>query len=155
MRRGRPTIGVLVGWQAFAPTMSSFLRLVFAGIQTAARERDCNLLLACGISPAGPTVTRPAWPVSSPDTDFVPVGPWNTDGLIVVNPLLSDLRSSYIQHLIATGFPIVFVGIAEGGPAIAVDNEGNFLPIWRDGRTKRTHIFRETGFPIALYVSPI
>src|SRR5689334_10812184 len=94
-RYGRPTIGVLVGWHVyFTPNPYSYLNAIFRGMNAAVQQRDCNLLLACGMgSPAdrgGPP--RPAWPTLGGDVEFVPVGPWNTDGLIVVNPLISESR---------------------------------------------------------------
>ena len=73
-----PTIGVLAGWPVYTGTPDSFLGHVFRGIQAAARHHNCNLLMACGID-AG----KPAWPLLSPEVDFVPVGPENTDGLIL------------------------------------------------------------------------
>ncbi|MCX7680581.1 MAG: substrate-binding domain-containing protein [Anaerolineae bacterium] len=126
MRNGHqhPTVGVLAGWQVYETVIPvSFLDPVLCGIRTAAREQHCNLLLACGMGPAaGPAESRPAWPVLAPENDFVPVGPWNTDGLIVVNPLLAESRSRYIRELLASGFPLAFVGGAEGAPAVVFDN---------------------------------
>ncbi|MCP4535965.1 MAG: substrate-binding domain-containing protein [Chloroflexi bacterium] len=122
------TIGVLPGWEVYENAiLLDFLRPLLHGIRSAARSQECNLLLACGIGPADVLQTgsiRPAWPVLAPEVDFVPVGPWNTDGLIVVNPLSSETRTRYIHDLAAAGHPIVFVGTAQGGPAVAVDNEG-------------------------------
>ena len=69
----RPTIGVLAGWQVFTGTPDSFLGNVFRGIQDAAHDRNCNLLMACGIDPG-----QPAWPLISPEVAYVPVGPENT-----------------------------------------------------------------------------
>src|SRR5689334_23443382 len=99
-KHDRPTIGVLVGWQVYEGSAHGFFEPVFRGIQAAAHEGDCNLLLACGMSHAtgvsvGAVNVRPAWPVILSDieagtfpagnphqgTDFVPVGPWNADGL--------------------------------------------------------------------------
>ena len=116
-RRGRPTIGVLAGWQVYGGTLHGFLGPVFDRIRTAARERECNLLLACGLShvtrpDAAPTIAA-AWPTISPESDFVPVGPWNTDGLIVITPLLSDARSRYVRQTIAEGHAVIFVGAGE------------------------------------------
>src|SRR6266511_2317854 len=54
----RPTIGVLAGWQVFTGTPDSFLGHVFRGIQAAGHDRNCNLLMACGIDSG-----RPAWPL--------------------------------------------------------------------------------------------
>lgn len=123
----RPTIGVLAGWQFYrTATNLSYLAPVFRGISQAARDLDCNLLFGCGIgpsaSPADPL--RPAWPDSQPEVDFVPIGPWNTDGLLVANPLHSGSRSAYIQELIASGYPVLFIGSGESGPTIAADSVG-------------------------------
>src|SRR6185503_2371312 len=113
-KRSRPTVGVLAGAQVYYGTiLGNFIGLVLQGAHSAAQNRGCNLLLACGMEHS--TISaRPAWPIWTPDTDFVPVGPWNTDGLIVVNPLLSDTRSRYIHDLIAAGHPMVFIGKGEG-----------------------------------------
>ena len=54
----------------------------------------------------------------------MPVGPWNTDGLIVVNPLLSETRADYITQLSTTGHPVVFIARGGSGPTITVDNAG-------------------------------
>jgi signal transduction histidine kinase/AraC-like DNA-binding protein/ABC-type sugar transport system substrate-binding protein len=127
VRRLRPTIGVLAGWQFYwTATPLSYLNPIFHGIRSAAIDRGCNVLFACGMGPsANPTdPLRPAWPVPLPDADFVPVGPWNTDGLIAINPLQSPDRSSYIQALITQGHPIIFVGSGEVGPTIVADNAG-------------------------------
>ena len=70
---------------------------------------------------------RAAWPLSSHESDFVPIGPWNTDGLIVVNPLHSATRSRYVQELRAAGHPLIFVAAGERGPAIVADNRGGVL----------------------------
>jgi signal transduction histidine kinase/DNA-binding response OmpR family regulator len=120
-----PTIGVLAGWQFYwTATPLSYLGPLFDGLGAAARDLGSNLLLACGIgltaSPNDPF--RPAWPQPAPDADFVPVGPWNTDGLIVINPLHSAARSRYVHELIAIGHPVLFVGSGEGRPEIIADN---------------------------------
>ncbi len=124
LKHTRPTIGVLAGWQAYGGTLDSFLGLVLRGIQAAASDRECNLLLACGVaSPPGQDLA-PAWPLSAPNVDFVPVGPWNTDGIIAVPPLLLPETARYCQELMAAGHPVVFAGAGEPGPAVMVDNEG-------------------------------
>ncbi len=115
----RPTIGVLAGWQVFTGTPDSFLGHVFRGIQAAAHDRNCNLLMACGIDSG-----RPAWPLLSHEVDFVPVGPWNTDGLIIVSPFASEAGERYAQALISSGFPAVFAGDRDAGPAVVADNVG-------------------------------
>ena len=123
-KHNRPTIGVLAGWQAFAGTLDSFLEHVFGGIQTAARDLACNLMLGCGVGALRETTLgRPAWPVLFPEVDFVPVGPWNTDGLIVLPPFASEVGNPYFSDLLANGFPVVFAGNRESGPAVIVDNE--------------------------------
>jgi signal transduction histidine kinase/DNA-binding LacI/PurR family transcriptional regulator/DNA-binding response OmpR family regulator len=124
-RRGRPTIGVLASWQAYAGTLHTFLGPLFRGVRSAARDRGCNLLLSCGVGPPiqYPWTFRPAWPVPSADADFVPVGPWNADGLIAVMPF-PPAKSRYIQQLIAEGYPVVFAGAGERGPTVVVDNAG-------------------------------
>jgi len=123
----RPTAGVLAGWEAYEnANLVNFLGPLFHGIRAAAHDRGCNLLLACGMGFPGGQIggIHPAWPALSPDTDFVPVGPWNTDGLIVVNPLVSEARIRHVLDLRDAGHPVVFVGAALGGPAIAIDNAG-------------------------------
>ena len=132
--RGRPTIGVLAGWQYYrTATNLSYLAPVFRGISRAARDVGCNLLLGCGIGPsASPSdPLRPAWPVPSPETDFVPIGPWNTDGILVANPLHSQARSSYIQELISQGHPVLFIGSGEEGPTLVADNAGGIREAMR------------------------
>jgi signal transduction histidine kinase/DNA-binding LacI/PurR family transcriptional regulator/DNA-binding response OmpR family regulator len=126
-RRERPTIGVLAGWQAYEGALNSFLSPLLNGIQAAARHHSCNLLLACGVGHRGdyqPDDVHPAWPILMPDTDFVPVGPWNTDGLIVISPVRSKSRSEYLKKLSDAGFPVVFISPGEHGPTLVFDNEG-------------------------------
>lgn len=125
LRSGRPTIGVLAGWQFYrTATNLSYLGPVFRGISRAAQDLNCNLLLGCGMGPsASPSdPLRPAWPIPTPDVDFVPVGPWNTDGLLVANPLHTPSRSDYIQTLIRSDHPVLFIGSGENGPTIVADN---------------------------------
>ncbi len=129
-RSRRPTIGVLVGWHIFwTPIPYGYLNPIFQGINAGVHDLGCNLLLACGMDTrtnlAEPT--HPAWPTLEADVDFVPVGAWNTDGLIVVNPLISETRSRYIHGLIDAGHPVIFIAHGEGEPAIVADNEGGVL----------------------------
>ena len=121
----RPTIGIIPGWQVHGGILDSFLPEVFRGIQAAVADLGCNMMLAYGIgAPRGMTLGRPAWPLPSPDADFIPVGPWNTDGLIVIPPFNIESGSSYFRNLIKEGFPVVFAGDNEPGPSAVVDNEG-------------------------------
>ena len=129
-RHGRPTIGTLAGWQYYwTATSLSYLNPIYRGICLAAHDLGCNLLLGCGVGPSASSSDplRPVWPVPSSDSDFVPIGPWNADGLIVFNPLHSHARSSYLQELIARGYPVMFVASGENGPAIVADNEGGIF----------------------------
>jgi signal transduction histidine kinase/DNA-binding response OmpR family regulator/ABC-type sugar transport system substrate-binding protein len=153
-KHGRPTVGVVAGWQLYEGTLHSYFQPLSSGIHAAALDRDCNLLLACGVSYISrdgkiPPI-RPAWPVQASDTDFVPVGPWNTDGLLVVLPLLSEARSTYIEQLIANHYPIVFVGTGEEGPTVVGDNEGGTWQAIRHlvehGHRRIAYIGGEAGF---------
>ncbi|MEP0804619.1 MAG: substrate-binding domain-containing protein [Chloroflexota bacterium] len=120
-----PTIGVLAGWQFYrTATNLSYLAPIFRGMSRAAHSLTCNLLLGCGIGPsASPSDPyRPAWSVPAAEQDFVPIGPWNTQGLIVATPLHSIQRAEYIQQLRAAGLPVLFIGSGETGPTIAANN---------------------------------
>ncbi|NMC02585.1 MAG: substrate-binding domain-containing protein [Chloroflexi bacterium] len=130
------TIGVLAGWQFYwTATPLSYLSPVFQGICQAAQTLGCNVLLSCGMGPSATSgdPLRPAWPQISSvadaadQTDFVPIGPWNTDGLIVINPLHTATRSRYIQDVRAAGHPVIFIGSGEVGPTIMADNESGIL----------------------------
>lgn len=129
-RHGRPTIGVLAGWQFYwTATPLSYLNPIVRGIRSAAAALGCNLLLSCGMGTSATATDplRPAWPELSPDADFVPIGPWNTDGLIAVNPLHSAARSTYLQDLSAAGQPLVFIASGEHGPTLTADNYSGLL----------------------------
>jgi signal transduction histidine kinase/DNA-binding LacI/PurR family transcriptional regulator/AraC-like DNA-binding protein len=120
----RLTVGLLAGAQVYYGTiLGNFIGPVLEGAHAAAQSRGCNLLLACGMEHSTLSA-RPAWPALMPEADFVPVGPWNTDGLIVVNPLLSEARAGYIKRLGAAGHPVVFIARGGGGPTVTVDNAG-------------------------------
>jgi len=123
--RDRPTIGILPGWSGLAGIIPDrYLASVLTGIQSAAQIRECHLLLAWGLGRVtDPSGTFPAWPVTSADSDFVPVGPWNTDGLIVFAPLRHEERSRYLQELSNQGYPILFIATGEREPMISVDND--------------------------------
>jgi signal transduction histidine kinase/AraC-like DNA-binding protein/ActR/RegA family two-component response regulator len=133
-QQGRPTIGVLAGWQfAWTPTPLSYLDPIFRGAFLAARDLGCNLLLGCGMGPwTGRSESlRAAWPLVSSESDFVPIGPWNTDGLIAINPLHSESRSRYVQELRADGHPLIFVAAGEDGPSVVADNRSGVLEAMR------------------------
>ena len=125
LRRARPTIGVLAGWQIYERTTTNwFLEALLRGVMEGAREHGCDLLLACGIGDRidGTGDLRPAWPATGDDVHFVPVGGWNTDGLVVLSPLRTEARRSHARSLQATGHPVVFVGSGDGRPTVEIDS---------------------------------
>ena len=129
-RGGRLTIGVLAGWQIYWTARPlSYLNPIFLGICQAATDLGCNLLLGCGLGPTASASDplRPAWPVLSSETDFVPIGPWNTDGLIAISPLHSEARSQYLQQVRGARHPVQFIGSGEDGPTLVADNAGGIL----------------------------
>ena len=125
-RSKRLTIGVLFGfhiYEGYRPAPFSFP--IMRGMQVAARDKNINLIIGCGMARRiGLSRQKPAWPVVNPETDFVPVGPWNTDGLIITGPLLTKMKIQYARQLVDAGFPVLFIGGDTGSPAIIVDNEG-------------------------------
>jgi diguanylate cyclase (GGDEF)-like protein len=123
-KRNRPTIGILPGYSILEGKTPDYYRWsVLKGIQSAARARECNLLIAWGLRRAAESgEMQPAWPTVSSDSDFVPVGPWNTDGLIIFAPLQHEIRSRYLQELQQQGYPILMIATGEQGPIISVDN---------------------------------
>lgn len=124
LKRERPTIGVLVGWNVYPGYIDSFLEPVFQGILTAAQNKDCNILMGCGIGTNYPlSQQRPVLPIISPNFEFIPVGPWNCDGLILVTPVANPWVMEYFENLTAQGYPLVYAGECEKGPAVVVDNQ--------------------------------
>ena len=122
-KHNRPTIGVLAGQSTLEGTIPDYYRvLVISGIQSAARSRECHLLISWGVGDVTVNHQLYSWPVVSPESDFVPVGPWNTDGLIVFTPLANESQSLYLQQLMAEGFPVLFIATGENGPEISVNN---------------------------------
>ena len=120
--RAHPTIGVLCGQPVYSARLSQYLGLVCRGISAAAQQKECNVLFACGIdSPGAGYNMRSAWPVAGPENDFVPVGPWNTDALIVIQPV-SVPGLDYLQTLSDSGFPVIFIGPRSRGRAVTGDN---------------------------------
>lgn len=120
----RLTIGALFGWQVYERTMLiEYYRELIQGIMQAAQEHQCNLLLACGMSPSSfPVVLRPALPLHMPGVDFVPVGAHNTDGLILSYPLVGEMEAALLNHLQATQFPFVTIGGPQTTAAVQIDN---------------------------------
>ena len=130
----RPTLGVLAGWQFYrTATNLSYLDPVFRGISRATHDFGCNLLLGCGLGPSASQTDplRPAWPIFSSENDYVPIGPENTDGLIIANPIHSKTRSEYVKKLIDSGHPVLFIGSGEKGPSIVANNSRGILDALR------------------------
>jgi signal transduction histidine kinase/DNA-binding LacI/PurR family transcriptional regulator/AraC-like DNA-binding protein len=122
----RPSVGFLCTWSVYqGTTIDGYTHTLLQGICAAARERDCNLLLGCGIGlPASPRESRTVWAVPGEGVDFVPVGPWNADALIIIPDDLSDEQFEYVQDLIRSGYPVVLTTAEKPGPLVAVDNAG-------------------------------
>jgi diguanylate cyclase (GGDEF)-like protein len=123
-KHDRPTIGVLAGRSTLEGTAPDPYRIsVIRGIQAAARDRECHLLISWGIRTFTETnLLHSVWPVVSPESDFVPVGPWNTDGLILFAPLANESQSLYLKQLAAEGFPVLFIAAGEKGTKVSVNN---------------------------------
>ncbi len=120
-QKKRITIGVLAGAQIYYRTiLGNFIGPVLHGVASAAHDYDCNLLLSCGMEQL--PQTRPGWPIPGPDVDFLPVGPWNCDGLIVLNPLFCEPWAKHIRDFVAQGTPVVYIAAGETGPGVVVDN---------------------------------
>jgi signal transduction histidine kinase/DNA-binding LacI/PurR family transcriptional regulator/CheY-like chemotaxis protein len=122
----RATIGFLSTWSVYeGTTIDDYTHAFIQGVCAAALENDANLLIGCGISlPGSPLASRTAWSVSEPKADFIPIGPWNTDALIIIPDDLSDSQFEYVQDLIRSGFPVVMTTTEKPGPLVAVDNAG-------------------------------
>ncbi len=147
----RPTVGFLSTWSVYEGTaIDSYTHTLFQGICATARERDCNLLLGCGISlPASTRASRTAWAVPGDGVDYVPVGPWNADGLIITPDDLSDAQFEYVQDLIRSGHPVVLTTPEKPGPLVAVDNAGGirqaFDHLWQHGHRRIAFIAGKSG----------
>jgi signal transduction histidine kinase/DNA-binding LacI/PurR family transcriptional regulator/CheY-like chemotaxis protein len=120
----KTTIGFICTWPIYqGTTIDRYAHSLIQGINAAAAEWDCNLLLGCGFSVTGKSPQRRSfWPVPSPGVDFVPVGPWNTDGLLIVPDELTAGQSQYVRDLLDSGFPVIFTTPEGPGPVVAVDN---------------------------------
>lgn len=128
----RWTIGILPAYQVYGnlpgyqdyegTSITDYLLNLIQGALAAARDVDCNVLVGCGM---GHTYQMgrpfPAWYTGESNTTFVPLGPWNTDGLIVIPPLLNDGRSHQLAELRQQGFPVVFTGTGEPAPLVMTD----------------------------------
>ena len=117
-------IGFISAWPIYqGTTIDRYAHSLIQGIGAAANEHGCNLLLGCGFSITGNSPEqRSFWPVAGPGTNFVPVGPWNTDGLIIVPDELPEEQLQYVRDLLASGFPVIFTTPEGPGPVVTVDN---------------------------------
>jgi diguanylate cyclase (GGDEF)-like protein len=125
----RPTIGVVAGWQVYERTTPNwFLEALLRGVAEAGATLGCDVLLSCGVDARidDPTDVRPGWPVPGDGCDFVPVGPWNTDGIVFISPLRTPARRGYALGLQLAGFPVAFVGSGDGLPAVVADSAPGF-----------------------------
>src|SRR5512147_2426343 len=120
----RPTIGFICTWPVYqGTTIDRYAHSLIQGISAAANKHGCELLLGCGFSATGNNPQyRSFWPVPGPNVNFVPVGPWNTDGLIIVPDELTKEQSRYVRDLLESGFPVIFTTPEGPGPVVAVDN---------------------------------
>jgi len=122
--RDYQTIGFISTWPIYqGTTIDRYAHSLIQGISAATNANGCNLLLGCGFSAIGstPQIKR-FWPVPGTNTDFIPVGPWNTDGLIIVPDELTKEQNQYVRDLLASGFPVIFTTPEGPGPVVAVDN---------------------------------
>ena len=147
----RPTIGFLSTWSLYQGTaLDSYARNLLQGICAAARKRNCNLLLGCGIGLAtSPLASRTVWAVPGAGVDFVPVGPWNADGLIIIPDDLSETQFEYVQDLIRSGYPLVLTTAEKPGPLVAIDNAGGIRQalnhLWQHGHRRIAFIAGKSG----------
>jgi signal transduction histidine kinase/AraC-like DNA-binding protein/ABC-type sugar transport system substrate-binding protein len=120
----RPTIGFLSTWAIYEGTSLDWYAHTFLrGVCAATHDRGCDLLLGCGIGlPAGPRESRTGWAAPATGVDFIPVGPWNADGLIIIPDDLSDAQCAYVEDLIRSGYPVIATTAEKPWPLVAVDN---------------------------------
>ncbi len=123
LRRRRPTLGVLYGWQIDRGDLDLYLESLVSCLTAVAQRAEINLLTAVAVSKTARTAS-PAWPYVGASSVFAPVGPWNTDGLIVINPLPALETVEDVRRLQADGFPVVYLSTGPDGPTIVPDNRG-------------------------------
>ena len=57
------------------------------------------------------------------EVDFVPVGPWNTDGLIIVSDDLTPAQEAHARDMQSAGMPVIFTTPEGPGARVVVDNK--------------------------------
>ena len=122
-RTHRPTLGVLYGWQVYGGEMDLYLESLVGCLNAAAEREGVNLLTSVAVG-ASARKSAPAWPFSGTHRTFGPVGPWNTDGLIVINPLTAPETIEDVRRMQAAGHPVVYLSSGPDGPAVVPDNRG-------------------------------
>ena len=117
------TVGFISAWPIYqGTTIDRYAHSLIHGISAAAHAAGCHLLLGCGFSVTGNSPQRRSfWPVPGPEVEFLPVGPWNTDGLIIVPDELTEAQQRYVRDLQATGFPVIFTTPEGAGPLVKVE----------------------------------
>lgn len=123
LRRRRPTLGVLYGWQVCSGDMDLYLESLVTSLAAIARREELNLLTAIAVGPT-PRHASPAWPCLGANRVFAPVGPWNTDGLIVINPLPAEETVEDVRRFQESGHPVVYLSSGPHGPIVIPDNYG-------------------------------
>jgi len=146
-----PTIGFISTWPVYQGTsMDHYAHSLIQGISAATRDYKCNLLLGCGFSVTGKSPQHNSfWPVPAEGVNFVPVGPWNTDGLIIVPDELTSAQWHYVCDLLDAGFPIIFTTPEGPGPLVCVDNTSGirsaFAHLLKHGRRRIAFIAGNPG----------
>jgi signal transduction histidine kinase/CheY-like chemotaxis protein/ABC-type sugar transport system substrate-binding protein len=119
----RPTLGVLYGWQVYQSDMDLYLESLIGCLTAAAQRAEVNLVTAVAVGKTARNAC-PAWPFIGTNRIFAPVGPWNTDGLIVINPLPAPETVDDVRRLQQSGHPVVYLSNGPYGPVIVPDNHG-------------------------------
>jgi signal transduction histidine kinase len=123
LRTHRPTLGVLYGWQVYGGEMDLYLESLVGCLTAVAEREGVNLLTSVAVGGSA-RKSAPAWPFSGTNRTFGPVGPWNTDGLIVINPLTAPETIEDVRRLQAEGHPVVYLSSGPDGPTVVPDNRG-------------------------------
>lgn len=122
-KRTMRTIGVLSGWPIYGSSgLNPFSELLLEGIKDAASLHKCNLLISGGDNPVEAVDFWPPWNYPLPKAEYLPIGPWNTDGLIMTLPC-SERMKRHVGQMTEAGHPVVTWGAGLGSPSVIADNE--------------------------------